>query len=253
MGGAHVFPGGRVDAGDLETPDETWGDGLTEAASHLPSLTPAEAIGYHLAAVRELWEEAGVLLALDSGGKCVSLAGAVTQARFKRYRREVHAGSRRFHEIIVSEGLRVALRALVPFAHWVTPPVDVRRFDTWFFIARVPPDQTAAHDDTETVDSIWITAADAIARCHRDEIVLPPPTWTTLREIERFRSVEEVVTWARDRHITRREPRFVEHDGQKMLLLAGDPLHPEAIAEPPGYETRFILTKGHWRAQVASA
>ena len=88
--------------------------------------------------------------------------------------------------MIEREGLRLALDALVLFAHWVTPPIDTRQFDTRFFMTRVPPHQTPAHDDTETTHSVWITPAAAIAQSRRGEIVLPPPTWTTLRELEPF-------------------------------------------------------------------
>jgi 8-oxo-dGTP pyrophosphatase MutT (NUDIX family) len=256
MGGAHVFPGGRVDAGDYDAAgdaDETWCDGIAEARSRLAGLAPREAIAYHLAAARELFEEAGVLLARDEGTRYVSLTEADGRARFTRYRHEIHSGSQRLRALVAGEGLRLALDALVPFAHWVTPPVDVRRFDTRFFITRVPPDQTPAHDETETTDSAWITAGEAIARCGRLEIDLPPPTWTTLREIEMFGTVADVITWAQGRDIVRREPRFVEHDGRKMLLLAGDPLHPEAPGELAHYETRFVLTGGRWRAEVAPA
>ena len=99
-------------------------------------------------------------------------------------------------DIVEREGLRLALDALVPLAHWVTPPMDVRQFDTRFFVTRVPAHQTPAHDETETTDSVWITAPEAIARCRADELILPPPTWTTLREIEPFRTVNEVLAWA---------------------------------------------------------
>jgi hypothetical protein len=180
----------------------------------------------------------------------VSLAGADVHVRFKQYREAVHSGSRPFRAVVERERLRLALDALVPFAHWLTPPVDVRRFDTWFFITRVPPEQTPVHDDTETTESVWITAASALAQSRRDEIVLPPPTWTTLREIESFASVDHVLAWARERRIVRRQPYFLERDGQKLLLLPGDPLNPERSDEAPPRETRFVLTNGRWRADT---
>ena len=251
MAGAYVFPGGRVDAADRETADPRWCDGIAEAASQLADVPPAEAIAYHIAAARELFEEAGVLLARDASGRFVSLADAAAHARFAQDRRDVHGRGLVLRDIVEREGLRLALDALVPFAHWVTPPVDVRRFDTRFFVTRVPPEQTPAHDETETTHSVWIAAAAAIARCRRDEIMLPPPTWTTLREIERFGSVDETVAWARQRRIVRREPTFVEQAGQKLLLLPGDPLNPERPTDAPPAETRFVLTNGRWRAEAA--
>jgi 8-oxo-dGTP pyrophosphatase MutT (NUDIX family) len=251
MGGAHVFPGGRVDPADRDIAAPRWCDGVAEAAARFPELPPADAVAYHVAAARELFEEAGVLLARDEAGEFISLVGAAERKRLAQDRRDVHGGGLTLADIVEREGLRLALEALVPFAHWVTPPIDVRAFDTRFFVARVPPRQNAVHDDTETTASVWITAADAIAGCRRGEIVLPPPTWTTLREIESYRSVDDVMAWARARTIARRQPMFLEQGGAKMLLLPGDPLNPEPAAEPPPAETRFVLVDGRWRAEAA--
>lgn len=252
MGGAYVFPGGRVEPGDGEA-DETWCSGLDVARTRFGDLASADAIAYHVAAARELFEEAGVLLAYGDGDDMtVSMAAPDAQTRFGRYRVEVHAGSRPLGAVLRGEGLRLTLEALLPFAHWVTPPIDVRRFDARFFLARLPPDQIPAHDDTEVVDSAWIAPADAIARCERGEIVLPVPTWTTLRELERFPSVEAIVAWAGSRRVVRREPRVVEHAGDRMLLLPGDPLSPDRWDDWVPPETRFVLAQGRWRARRAA-
>ena len=166
-----------------------------------------------------------------------------------RHRRDVHSGARPLREVIEAEGLRVALDALIPFAHWLTPPIDVRRFDTRFFIARMPPGQTPAHDDTETTHSVWVTPADALARCRRGETSLPPPTWTTLRELEASGTVDEVLEWARGRRIARCEPQLVESGERKWLVLPGDPLSSEPSHEPLPSETRFELVEGRWLAR----
>jgi 8-oxo-dGTP pyrophosphatase MutT (NUDIX family) len=238
MGGAYVFPGGRVDERD-ENVESRWLEGAAESAA------------YRVAAARELFEEAGVLLARDDRGRFVSLGSDDAHLRFKEYRSRIHDGTEPLVAILERERLRLALDVLVPFAHWVTPPVDVRQFDTRFFITRVPPDQSPAHDDAETIASEWLTATDAIARGRRGEINLPPPTWTTLRELEPFTSVEAALAWAGRREIHRREPKFVDTDGIKMLLLPGDPLNPEPWPEPLPRETRFILSNGRWRAEAA--
>jgi 8-oxo-dGTP pyrophosphatase MutT (NUDIX family) len=245
MAGAFVFPGGRLDDADRES-----ARGL-EPPRQFEDLESAESAAFYVAAARELFEEAGVLLARDRRGHFVSLADSATHDRFKNYRAEVHSGAARLAAILEREGLTFALDALVPFAHWVTPPVDTRRFDTRFFVARVPPDQIPAHDEKETTASDWMTAREALDRCRRDEIILPPPTWTTLRELEPFTSVEAAMAWARQRAIERRQPLFLDDRGTKMLLLPGDPLNPERPVEPPPKETRFILTNGRWRAGAA--
>ena len=249
MGGAHVFPGGRVDAADASA-DATWCDGIAHAIAQLPSVPPAEATAYHVAAARELFEEAGVLLARDRSGAFVSLAGA-DHDRFKRARHRVHAGSTPLRAVVDMQGSRLALDALVLFAHWVTPPIDTRQFDTRFFMTRVPPRQTPAHDETETTHGAWVRPADAIAQAIRSEIVLPPPTWTTLRELERFRSVDAALAWAARRRIVRRMPHLVEDETRRMLLLPGDPLHPDPAGEDPPVETRFVFVDQRWRAERA--
>jgi 8-oxo-dGTP pyrophosphatase MutT (NUDIX family) len=249
MGGAHVFPGGRVDAADHGAADPSWCDGVDAAAAQLGDLPAADAVAFHVAALRELFEEAGVLLARDATGAFVRLTGDAVRARFTRYRVDVHDGLRALRGVIVGEHLRLALDAVVAFAHWVTPPIDVRQFDTRFFITRVPADQTPAHDDTETTHSTWITPAEAIAQAAADAIVLPPPTWTTLRELEHFQRVDDALAWARQRVLVRCMPHhIVDAAGRRLLLLPGDPLHPEPSDRPP-VETRFVHLNGRWRAQ----
>ena len=254
MGGAHVFPGGRVDAADHDA-SEAWCDGIVAAIKTGVRLQPDpnesadDAVAYHVAAARELFEEAGVLLARSAGGAFVSLAGADDHARFKDARHHVHDGKTTLRAIVEREHLRLALDALVLFAHWVTPPIDTRQFDTRFFMTRVPPRQTPAHDETETTHSAWIRPADAIAQAIAGDIVLPPPTWTTLREIESFGSVEDALAWARTREIVRRMPRMLEDGERRVLVLPGDPLHPDAGGAHPPVETRFVLVNRRWRVE----
>ena len=248
MGGAHVFPGGRVDAADADGND-SWSDGIAHAAQQLDGLPATEAIAYHVAAARELFEEAGVLLARHPNGDFVSLAGAADHDRLKADRPRVHGGATSLRAVIEREHLRLALDALVLFSHWVTPPIDSRQFDTRFFMTRVPPHQTPAHDDTETTHSLWVRPAEAIAQSMRDEIVLPPPTWSTLRELEPFASVEDALSWARQRPVIRRMPKALEQDGHRMLVMPGDPLHPDPAGDDSPAETRFVLIDGRWRAE----
>jgi 8-oxo-dGTP pyrophosphatase MutT (NUDIX family) len=248
MGGAHVFPGGRVDASDHDGTAE-WCDGIETAAQRLPALAPQDAIAYHVAAARELFEEAGVLLARDEAGGFISLAGADVHERFKRHRKDVHSGSASMRGIVEREHLRLAIDSLVLFAHWVTPPIDSRQFDTRFFLSRVPPDQTPAHDEAESTDSVWLTASAAMAQAQSGQIVLPPPTWTTLRELESFVTVDEAIAWARARRIVRRQPMLLEEEGRRMLLMPGDPLHPDPGGDDAPAETRFVSVDRQWRAE----
>jgi 8-oxo-dGTP pyrophosphatase MutT (NUDIX family) len=250
MGGAHVFPGGRVDAADRAA-DERWCDGLAHAARQMAGLPADEALAYHVAAARELFEEAGVLLARNASGEFVSLAGAADHERFKQDRTAVHNGQTTLRAVLEREGLRLALDALVLFAHWVTPPIDTRQFDTRFFVTRVPPHQTPAHDDTETTHSVWMTAPVAIAQSLAGAIVLPPPTWSTIRELEPFDTVDAALAWARTRRVVGRQPLLLEQQGVRMLVVPGDPLHPEPAADEPLAETRFVFVDRGWRAERA--
>lgn len=197
MAGAYVFPGGRVDDADSSEAASLIESFPNE--SRFPDLTPEQEIAFRVAAVRELSEEAGVV---------------------------------------------VDMREIVPMAHWVTPEVETRRYDTRFFLVRMPHGQEARHDEKETTELAWITPLEAIARCEQDSIMLPPPTWTTLKRLGRFRSIEEVFGWARTTPIMRVQPGFINEAGVRMLTLPGDPLYP-AI---PGWEvpddTRFVLEEG---------
>lgn len=246
FGGADVFPGGRVEASDAAA-DRGWCDGLEHAVRQLAELLPADALAHHVAAARELFEEAGVLLARTRSGGFVSLANAAEHGRFRQHRRDVHASAPAFRDIVEREALSLALDALVLYAYWVTPPVDARRFATRFFVTRLPPGQTPAHDEVETTGGRWISAPAALDAGARGDIVLPPPTWTTLRELERFGSVDQAIEWARRRTVRRREPRLVQRAGERMLLMPGDPLHPDAGAEAgESMETRFVWSAGRW-------
>lgn len=250
MAGQHVFPGGKVEGADQQPVDSGWFVGADRAALHWPDLLPDQAVAYHVAAARELFEEAGVLLARGTTGGLVSLADAADAARFTVHRRAVLAGTLTLDALMARETLRLALDTLLPWAHWVTPPVTTRRFDTRFFVARLPPDQTPVHDEAETTDGEWTSAAGALDNARRGNIVLPPPTWMTLRELEAFRSVDEILASAPARDKQRREPLLAEQDGSRMMIMPGDPEYgvDTSVSAPPLYETRFVWRDGQWRA-----
>jgi 8-oxo-dGTP pyrophosphatase MutT (NUDIX family) len=241
--GAHVFPGGRVDAADGELATRDWCDGLEHAVRQLPGLPPPEAVAFHVAAVRELFEEAGVLLARNAGGGFVGLADSAVNRRFMDHRAAVHAGGGTLRAMAEEESVKVALDALVLFAHWVTPPLPIegRRFDTRFFMTRAPAGQVPAHDDRETTDGLWMTPGEAIARAVRREIVLPPPTWVTLRELERQATVDGALAWAAGRRVARREPAIIDENGGRVLVMPLDD-----GPDPIRYERRFAQRDGVW-------
>jgi 8-oxo-dGTP pyrophosphatase MutT (NUDIX family) len=239
LGGAHVFPGGRVDAADRIDDVESMADGVPAAATRMPDLPAVDAVAHHVAALRELFEEAGVLLA--------SPTHPDGWDRFAAHRHDLLAGDASFEEIIRSEGLRLSLAELTYFAHWVTPEIEIKRFDTRFFIALAPADQTPVHDDGETIHSEWLDPEEAIARSRGEDIALPPPTWTTLGTLAKFSSIDEVVQWARRKPIPRVQPGFVRRGDVTMLLYPGDPLYPAIDGFDTPDDTRFVLENGRWR------
>jgi 8-oxo-dGTP pyrophosphatase MutT (NUDIX family) len=236
MGGAFVFPGGRVDASDR------WSGPEQPAGDH-SSLDQAAIPDYRTAALRELFEEAGVLLARDRSGAFVAMSDPEQRNRLEHARREVHDGLVSLWVMADREDLTLALDALVEWAWWVTPPLDTRRFDTRFFLARMPPEQTSGHDAHETIDSRWTAAAAALEADRRHEIVLPPPTWMTLRELLPFATVDEALTFAAARNVVRREPLVLQQNGARCLQMP--------VAPPATGHIAFVMIDGQWRPQVA--
>jgi 8-oxo-dGTP pyrophosphatase MutT (NUDIX family) len=246
MGNAYVFPGGRVETADGSA-DASWCDGVGDAERKMPGLSAADALAFQVAGLRELFEEAGVMVARQADGGFVSFASAADRQQFQHHRDSIRADAGRFRSLVEAEQWRLALDVLVPFAHWVTPPIETRRFDTRFFVISVPPGQTPVHDGEESTASVWLRPGDALAGAARGEVQLAPPTWASLRELQRFTSVEAALSWARVRRIHRREPRLSEEHGVRRLVLPGDSSYPEP--EPVAFETRFVLKDGQWRPE----
>ena len=138
----------------------------------------------------------------------------------------------------------IGIADLIPFAHWVTPQIETRRYDTRFFIARMPDGQTAQHDEGEMTELEWLTPQDAVTRCASGAILLPPPTWTTLKQLARFTSLDAALDWARSKPIVRVQPGFIQDAAQTMLTLPGDPLHPTIPGWDIPEDTRFVLQEG---------
>jgi 8-oxo-dGTP pyrophosphatase MutT (NUDIX family) len=240
LGGAHVFPGGRVDASD-HSHDVTGGVRLQADAhaitARMPDVSADVAIAHHVAAVRELFEEAGVLLARP--------LTAASVERLTGDRRDLLGGRVTFADIIRREHLHLELEELAYFAHWVTPEIEIRRFDTRFFVARAPMGQTPIHDEGETTHSEWVAPTTAIERSRAGVISLPPPTWTTLQTLAKFDSIEAVFDWARRKPIPRVQPRFEKQGDRTLLFYPGDPMYP-AVEGFDAIETRFVLENRRW-------
>ena len=138
----------------------------------------------------------------------------------------------------------ITIDDLHPYAHWVTPEIETRRFDTRFFLARMPAGQTAKHDEGETTALEWLSPREAIARFEQRQLLLPPPTWTTIRQLAPRSSIADVFAWAATRTIVRVMPGFLKNGDEVMLTLPGDPLFPTIPGWEVPEETRFVLEAG---------
>ena len=223
VGGAYVFPGGGVDAADATSTAEHQVEGLTDADASSRLGLVEGGLAYYVACLRELFEEAGLLVARDVDDSLIRFDDPAVVARFAAHRRAVNAGTAGFLDVVREENLRLDLRALEYVAHWVTPAGQSRRYDTRFFVAIAPEAQRAAHDANETVADEWIRPVEALARGQRHEFQLLPPTIRNLEAIADLPDTAAVLEFARGlTHIPRIEPRIVERDGRMAILMPGD-------------------------------
>jgi 8-oxo-dGTP pyrophosphatase MutT (NUDIX family) len=233
--GVHAFPGGVLEAGDASASGASAPDGQTWA----PDATadrPPDALRFWIAALRETFEEVGILLAYRDGRL---LAGPLPPDVLAR-RTELHAG-RAFADVLADLGAVPASDRLFSFARWVTPSANPRRFDTRFLVTRVPPGQEPIVDGTETEASEWLTPAAALAAYERERIDLIPPTVRTLDDLARFADVEAVLTSARRRAVCPACPEIVA-EGERLTMR-----YPSPCPDDPLPARRLVLDGRRWR------
>jgi 8-oxo-dGTP pyrophosphatase MutT (NUDIX family) len=229
LGGAVVFPGGKVDDADAAEP---WADRASEIhprgavmAGEGP-LAGARALA--VAACREALEEGGI----------APIAPALDAAGIEALRAEAAVGG--LCAALAARDLRLAVDRLVPWARWVTPEAEARRFDARFFLLELPAGQLGRHDEHETTMSFWARPADVLARSARGEIFLAPPTTRTLELLAEVPSVEAAMALAGEQSLLPICPLFVPDDRAPFLALPGDPRHPVTERRVAG-PTRFVL------------
>ena len=193
---AWVFPGGVVDAGDRAA--YAFCSGLDDASASARLGVPRDGIEFYIAAVRECFEESGLLFANDAAGRPVRLEGELLDARHRalvEWRGPLHRNERTLGDLCRTFGLTLALDRLAYLSHWLTPQARPKRFDTRFFVALAPEGQTAAFDGTEMLEQLWIRPVEALARAH--ELRLMTPTQKTLDVVAGHPTVETLLAWAR--------------------------------------------------------
>jgi 8-oxo-dGTP pyrophosphatase MutT (NUDIX family) len=223
LGEAHVFPGGKIDAADSSPAALARVHGLERLdVAALGEDVPRErAAGMFVAAARETFEEAGVLLAHG------------VPAGLKAARDRVNA-KEPLSEVLTSIGAMLDAAAMVPWVRWVTPEILARRFDARFFLAVAPSGQAAVHDDYEATHSEWLSPREAIERWRDGSIKLAPPTYMSLAHLALFDSLQAAMTDARSRRPPVVQPVAFEDGGVRCLAFPGDERHPVRERAIPG-------------------
>ena len=228
LGGAYVFPGGKVDAADAELDVGTRLDQsppALHATLNEPDIDTGTAASLYVAALREAFEESGVLFAQEASAQQVTQAGTLL--------REGH----RFDEMLALLDLRLQTRSVLPWSRWVTPKlasVSRKRFDTRFFVSAVPPYQTARHDNHEATESVWLSPRTALAQYWAGQIELAPPQIMSLAHLARHASVASVLAEARGRLPPIIEPESFDVEGGRVLCYPGDERHSVRERALPG-------------------
>jgi len=220
--GAFVFPGGKLEADDNPDDAAAWCRGPEPAeAARLLGLedSPATAFAYWIGAIRETFEETGVLLAQGADGQ----PPPVDEPRFAVYRRACHADNRAFWDMIRAERLTLMSDRLVYFAHWITPEVNPLRFDTRFFAAEMPPEQAAAADEREITEIRWLTVRDALDAGRSGRLNLRNPTMKNLELFDGAETAAEALARLRGRRVETIRPRVIGEGATRQVLLPGDP------------------------------
>jgi 8-oxo-dGTP pyrophosphatase MutT (NUDIX family) len=262
MGGNYVYPGGRVDRDDGSAELCSLSKGMTpeEAQKHLGgTLSPEESFAHWIAAIRELFEEAGVLLAYDQKGNLFQLRNRDEREKFLHYRGLLQQGKINIGEMAQKENLLLALDQLHYYAHWITPEARPERFDTRFFGARYPSGQEASHDQKETTAGIWLTPQKALEENLKGDFILSPPTLKTLEDLSRFKSIDEVFNSQRKEDIRPVLPILTKLASGPLLIFPWDPEYeifqkgeiPSLInhgrpSQQGDNATRLLMKDGRW-------
>ncbi|MFP5489097.1 MAG: NUDIX hydrolase [Acidimicrobiia bacterium] len=241
--GQYVFPGGKVDAADHGDAFEPICDGLDDAVASSRMGLGTGGLAWLVAAIRECFEEAGVLLARRRGDDhVITFADPAVADRFNVARHAIHEGERSLEDLCAAEDLLLLTDRIHLVDHWVTPMGERRRFDTRFFVAAAPEEQEPLHDDKETIASRWVRPADALEMWRAGELQMFPPTVASLEFLLPHRDVDAAIGAAAAVGIPPViTPRIVLDESGKVIGIRrpGDPDY-DTTAEP-----EFVL--GHPR------
>ena len=231
VGGAYVFPGGAVDDADRHADLEAVCQGRSDDQASNMLGVDRGGLAFWVAAIRECFEEAGVLLAQDETGKVVSFADPPVADRFIVHRKAVDAGETRLVDLCRMEHLQLVADRIHYFSHWITQVGAPRRYDTRFFVTAAPPEQVPLHDDRETIANVWIRPADALRKHEAGELDLIFPTIKSLSAISRFAASSDLLAAAAAiEEVPTVLPRITSDEHGVRILLPGDPGYDDAFA-----------------------
>jgi len=253
LGGALVFPGGKLSPSDL---DAEWSRFCTPLSARSLSVADDEntARAFAVAALREMLEEAAILPSAEG-----PLEGTRVEAlRSELAERSKTLGdeSRAFRALLSEHGLKIDCARLEALSRWITPKAEERRYDTRFYVLAAPAGQAGRHDDRETTQSFWASPTELIAMWERSEVFLAPPTLRTIQLLQPAHSIDDVIEIARSQPLTPVCPEFLMDGESAVLVLPGDRLYSTAHPAPadPEAPTRFVLQDGRFvpRRETAS-
>ncbi len=229
MPGMHLFPGGAIDEADTSEEFARLCAGFDDIAASSALGVARGGLAYWVAAIRESFEEAGVLLTYDARGEMVLLDRPEEIARFRERRAALNAGTQEFGALLREEGLQLAADRLVYFSNWITPVTAPRRYDTRFFVAEAPAGQDVLHDNRELISHIWMNPGLALDKFRSGEFKMRTPTVKTLGQLAGYSSARSLIDAMRaQRDIPAMLPR-INKKGER--LLPGDPGYEEADSD----------------------
>jgi 8-oxo-dGTP pyrophosphatase MutT (NUDIX family) len=262
MGGNFVYPGGKLDKDDSDGEIISLSTGISggQAQNILGGAhTESEGRAYWIAGIRELFEEAGILLAYTRGGKILSLENDSMRQRFTIHRQALQRGENTLLQIIKEEDLTLALDLCIYFAHWITPEARNVRFDTRFFIARNVPGQEASSDSKETTEGVWVTPAEALQENLKGTVALSPPTLKTLEDLSKFITIDDVFSTLPVLEKPTVLPILINPMQDEVLIFPWDPEYEGfrngglkrladhgSLSGPGDNTTRLVLKDGRW-------
>ena len=227
-GGMWVFPGGAVDHQDDASYYKDIATHRTDAeASELMAL-PDDGLAYYMAAIRETFEEAGILLALHAEDESPLVISPEDTPRFNNYRDMLNAGEIELKTILENENLLADVGQMHYVARWITPLGSPKRFDARFFIARIPSNQIPQHDDSELVNSAWLTPREILERIDREEMVLMTVTERMIRSLALFESASQVIE-AAAKNLPDQRARVDSKTGK--ITMPGEPGYDDGLTD----------------------